>query len=96
VTDDRIFADFFASVASVQTTPPPLASSQLVANNCAPHVLAPFTPLGYLPPMPDADKLAPADPSDLASALAFALRFHGRKRVHNADEIISEIVARRA
>ncbi len=45
--------------------------------------------------MPDADKLTPADPSDLAAALAFALRFQGRKRVHNADEIMSEIVAKR-
>ena len=31
-------------------------------------------------PMPD-DKLVPADPSDLAAALAFALRYAGRKRV---------------
>ena len=46
-------------------------------------------------PMPDADKLTPADPSDLAAALAFALRFAGRKRVHNADELMSEIVAKR-
>ena len=45
--------------------------------------------------MPDVDKLTPADPSDLASALAFALRFHGRKRVHNADDLMAEIVARR-
>jgi len=46
--------------------------------------------------MPDtADKLTPADPADLADALAFALRFQGRKRVHNADEIMAEIVARR-
>jgi hypothetical protein len=45
--------------------------------------------------MPDADNLTPADPSDLADALAFALRFHGRKRVHNADEIMAEIVAQR-
>ena len=46
--------------------------------------------------MPDAaDKLTPADPSDLAAALAFALRYQGRKRVHNADEIMAEIVARR-
>jgi hypothetical protein len=45
--------------------------------------------------MPDADKLMPADPSDIAAALAVALRFHGRKRVHNADEIMSEIVAER-
>jgi hypothetical protein len=41
------------------------------------------------------DKLTPADPNDLAAALAFALRFEGRKRVYNADEIIAEIVAKR-
>ena len=45
--------------------------------------------------MPHADRLTLADPSDLAAALAFALRFEGRKRVHNADEIMAEIVARR-
>jgi hypothetical protein len=44
--------------------------------------------------MPD-DKLVPADPGDLAAALAFALRYAGRKRVHNADEIMAEIVAKR-
>jgi hypothetical protein len=44
--------------------------------------------------MPD-DKLRPADPGDLAAALAFALRYAGRKRVHNADEIMAEIVAKR-
>jgi hypothetical protein len=44
--------------------------------------------------MPD-DKLTPADPGDLAAAIAFALRFEGRKRVHNANEIMSEIVAKR-
>ncbi len=41
------------------------------------------------------DKLTPADPSDLAAALAFALRYQGRKRVHNADEIMAEILAKR-
>ena len=45
--------------------------------------------------LPIAANLTPADPSDLASALAFALRFQSRKRVHNADEIMAEIVARR-
>ena len=46
--------------------------------------------------MPDAaDKLTPASSSDLAAALAFALRYHGRNRVHNADEIMAEIVAKR-
>lgn len=42
-----------------------------------------------------ADALSLASPDDMATALAFALRFEGRKRVHNADEIMSEIVARR-
>jgi hypothetical protein len=45
--------------------------------------------------MPEADKLTPANPEDIAAALAFALRYSGRKRVHNADEIVSEIVAKR-
>jgi hypothetical protein len=35
--------------------------------------------------MPDDEKLTPADPDDLASALAFALKFEGRKRWHDAD-----------
>ena len=40
--------------------------------------------------MPDADeKLTPADPSDLADAIAFALRYSGRKRVHQADEYMA-------
>ena len=42
-----------------------------------------------------ADNLKPATPDDLADALAFALRFHGRKRIHNADEIMARIVAER-
>ncbi len=45
--------------------------------------------------MADPNELTRADPRDLADALAFALRFQGRKRVHNADEIMSEIVAKR-
>jgi hypothetical protein len=49
----------------------------------------------YARPMPDPEKLTPANPDDLASALAFALRFQGRKRVHNADELMAEIVAKR-
>jgi hypothetical protein len=36
-----------------------------------------------------------ASPEDLADALAFALRFQGREHVHNADEIMAEIVAKR-
>ena len=46
--------------------------------------------------MPDADdKLTPADPSDIASTLAYALRYGGGKRVHDADEVMADIVARR-
>ncbi len=52
--------------------------------------------LGRRVPMSEpADHLTPADPSDLAEALAFALRFQGRKRVHNADELMLEVVATR-
>ena len=43
----------------------------------------------------DIEKLTLANPSDLAAALAFALRYQGRKRVHNADEIMAEILAKR-
>jgi hypothetical protein len=46
--------------------------------------------------MPDGhDALSPATAEDVADALAFALRFQGCKRVHNADELMSAIVARR-
>jgi hypothetical protein len=59
-------------------------------------VLVVFPPVGYRPSMTDPpDKLRPADPRDLADAFAFALRYQGRKRVHNADEIMAEIVAKR-
>ena len=43
----------------------------------------------------DHDALSPATAEDVAVALAFALRFQGRKCVHNADELMSVIVARR-
>jgi hypothetical protein len=44
--------------------------------------------------MPDSvDKLTPAEPCDLADAIAFALRFEGRKRVHQADEYMAAIGA---
>jgi hypothetical protein len=39
--------------------------------------------------------LRPAAPEDLADAPAFALRFDGRKHVHNGDEIMARIVAER-
>jgi len=40
-------------------------------------------------------RLTPAAPDDLADALAFALRFDGRKRKHDAGEFMARIVARR-
>ena len=47
-------------------------------------------------PMTDpADKLTPADPHDLADSIAFALKFEGRKRKHDADEYMAKIVAER-
>ena len=45
--------------------------------------------------MPDADRLTPADPRDLAAALAYALRFQGRNGVRDVDEMMAEIVAKR-
>jgi hypothetical protein len=43
----------------------------------------------------DPDRLSPATPEDLADALAFALRFDGRKRKHDAGEFMATIVAKR-
>ena len=40
-------------------------------------------------------RLTPATAEGVADALAFALRFSGRKRVHNADELMAVIVAKR-
>jgi hypothetical protein len=45
--------------------------------------------------MPDDDKLTPADPHDLAEAIAFALRYRGKKCVHQADEYMAQITAER-
>ena len=43
----------------------------------------------------DPNKFTSANPEDLADSLAFALRFSRGERVHNADESMSRIVARR-
>lgn len=61
-----------------------------------PIVLPLFSFVGYADSMSqDCDALTPATAQDVADALAFALRFQGRKRTHNADELMSAIVARR-
>jgi hypothetical protein len=41
-----------------------------------------------------ADDLKPASP-EVADSLAFALRYSGRKRVHDSAEIMAAIVAKR-
>jgi hypothetical protein len=55
-------------------------------------VLAAFSIQGYAPRVPDADKLTPADPSDIANAIAYALRCpagvstaYGTRRRYTAD-----------
>jgi hypothetical protein len=39
--------------------------------------------------------LQPAEPQDIADALAFALRYSGRKRVSDSADIMAAIVAKR-
>jgi hypothetical protein len=59
-------------------------------------VLVLFSLSRYAPPMPDTpERLTPASAEDLADALAFALRFEGRKRKHDAAETMARIVAKR-
>jgi hypothetical protein len=41
------------------------------------------------------DKLTPADPSDLADAIAFALMFSGRKRLHDSDRFMARMAGDR-
>ena len=41
------------------------------------------------------ENLSPATQEDVADAIAFALRFHGRKRVNSAYEYMAQITAAR-
>jgi hypothetical protein len=45
--------------------------------------------------MPDAPDLRPATRDELTQSLSFALRFNGRKRVHDADEAMARITDER-
>jgi hypothetical protein len=45
--------------------------------------------------MPEIPPLRPATPDEIAEALAFALRFDGRRRVHSADSMMARIAADR-
>jgi hypothetical protein len=44
--------------------------------------------------MTDDDKLRPADPSDIADSLSFALLFSGKKRAHDSDRLTASIAAK--
>jgi hypothetical protein len=44
---------------------------------------------------PNLENLTPASSEALANSLAFALQFSGRKRAHNADGFMADIVAKR-
>jgi hypothetical protein len=43
---------------------------------------------------PPDENLTPATDDGLAAALAFALRFSGRKRFHGGDEFMADITAK--
>ena len=45
--------------------------------------------------MPEDLRLIPAAAEDIEEALAFALRFDGRKRAHGGDELMARITAER-
>ncbi len=45
--------------------------------------------------MTDPSSLRPATAEEIRAALAFALRFDGRKRVHTGDEFLARITAER-
>lgn len=66
--------------------------SRLVICCC---VLDSFSTNRYHPRMPDAPTLRPATPDEIATSLAFALQFEGRRRVHHADDAMARIAADR-
>ena len=45
--------------------------------------------------MTDPVPLRPASADEIATALSFALRYDGRKRVHDADDAMARITAER-
>ena len=66
------------------------------ANRQEENVLYLFSSIPYAFAMTDCyEHLSPATTQDVADALAFALRFHGRKRVSSAYEYMAEITAAR-
>jgi hypothetical protein len=59
------------------------------------NVLDMFSEVGYRPAMSDASSLRPATADEIAETLSFALLYQGRKRVHNADNMLARITAER-
>jgi len=45
--------------------------------------------------MTDASTLRRADSAEVADALAYALRYNGRRRLHHADDVMARITAER-
>jgi hypothetical protein len=45
--------------------------------------------------MAETPQLRPATAEEIEQTLAFALQFHGRKRVHHGDELMARITAER-
>jgi hypothetical protein len=41
----------------------------------------------------DASRFKPVAPEDLAYSISFALRFSGKKRFHNGDQLVADITA---
>ena len=62
-------------------TLPPLPSGHVQRRRARQHIAA--------------TSLRPADPADLRQALAFALRYDKRRRLHTGDEMMARITAER-
>ena len=75
------------SIARSKTAP--AAGLQMTRPGYQVAFLLRFPAIPYRPPMPDTPNLRPATPDELTQSLSFALRFNGRKRVHDADETIT-------
>jgi hypothetical protein len=59
------------------------------------YVLDSFSFTDHRARMSEPPPLRPATPDEIATTLAFALQFEGRKRVHQADDAMARIAAER-
>lgn len=79
-------------VCEARTHPSPVLAWQLLIPQRQKFLIR-FTPNLYRPAVPDTSQLHPATADEIAEALAFALRYDGRKRVHDADQAMGRITA---